>query len=177
LPLWLLAGVAYGAAGCAVALGPGYTIVNQQVSVNFVPSPQPVIRIEGVYQLKNDGNQPLTSLELRLPGRRRFHFSDPIAEWDKTALSFAPSPDNPRNVLLTFPQPWTVSSRHTLRLSVEYQRAESNEVALSFTPDALFLQPRVGAPNFFRARDFRNGGRAAEVVEFDCASPRRFPGA
>ncbi len=160
MPLWLLTGAAYGAAGCAVALGPGYTIVNQQVSVNFVPSPQPVIRIEGVYQLKNDGNQPLTSLELRLPGRRRFHFSDPIAEWDKTALSFAASPDNPRNVLLTFPQPWTVSSRHTLRLSVEYQRAESNEVALSFTPDAFFLPAQGWSPELLPARGiFATGGR------------------
>ena len=159
MPLWLLTGAAYGAAGCAVALGPGYTIVNQQVSVNFVPSPQPVIRIEGVYQLKNDGNQPLTSLELRLPGRRRFHFSDPIAEWDKTALSFAASPDNPRNVLLTFPQPWTVSSRHTLRLSVEYQRAESNEVALSFTPDAFFLPAQGWSPELLPARGiFATGG-------------------
>src|SRR5260370_32755337 len=99
----------------------------------FVPAPQPVIRIEGVYQLKNTGDQPLTSLELRLPGRRRFHFSEPSAQWDKTALTFSASTDNPRNVLLTFPQPWTVSSRHTLRLAVEYQRPDSNATALSFT--------------------------------------------
>ena len=49
---------------------------------------------------ENTGNQPLSSLELRLPGRRRFHFADPRAEWDKTALTFEPSPDNPRNVQL-----------------------------------------------------------------------------
>jgi hypothetical protein len=159
LPLWLLAAAAYSAAGCAVALGPGYTIVNQQISVNFVPAPQPVIRIEGVYQLKNDGNQPLTSLELRLPGRRRFHFSDPRAEWDNTALGFAVSPDNRRNVLLTFPQPWTVSSRHTLRLSVEYQGAASTELTLSFTPDAFFLPAQGWSPELLPARGiFATGG-------------------
>jgi len=159
LPLWLLAGAAYSAAGCAVALGPGYTIVNQQITVNFVANPQPVIRIEGVYQLKNDGNQPLTSLELRLPGRRRFHFSDPSAQWDNTAVTFAASPDNPRNVVLTFPQPWTVSSRHTLRLSVEYQRAAFNEVALSFTPDAFFLPAQGWSPELVPARGiFATGG-------------------
>jgi hypothetical protein len=159
LPLWLLAGAAYSAAGCAVALGPGYTIVNQQISVNFVPSPQPVIQLEGVYQLKNDGNQPLTSLEIRLPGRRRFHFSDPIAQWDKTTVTFAPSPDNPRNVILTFPEPWAVSSRHTLRLSVEYQRAAASDVALSFTPDAFFLPAQGWAPELLPARGiFATGG-------------------
>jgi len=159
LPLWLLAAAAYSAAGCSVALGPGYTIVNQQISVNFAPSPQPVIRLEAVYQLKNDGNRPLTSLELRLPGRRRFHFSDPSAQWDNIAVNFTPSPGNPRNVVLTFSQPWTVSSRHTLRLSVEYQRAESNEGALSFTPDAFFLPAQGWSPELLPARGiFATGG-------------------
>jgi len=160
LPLILLpAGVAYCAAGCAAALGPGYTIEKQQITVQFVPAPQPVIRIEGVYQLKNTGNQPLTSLELRLPGRRRFHFSGPGVHWDKTTLNFAASPDNPRNVLLTFPQPWTVSSRHSLRLSVEYQRPVSNEAALSFTADAFFLPAQGWSPELLPARGiFATGG-------------------
>ncbi len=153
LPLaLLLAGAAYCVAGCAAALGPGYTIVEQQITVQFVPAPQPVIRIEGVYQLKNTGNQPLTSLELRLPGRRRFHFSDPSARWDTTSLTFAVSPDNPRNVLLSFPQPWTVSSQHTLRLSVEYQRPGSDEAALSFTPDAFFLPAQGWSPELLPQR-------------------------
>jgi hypothetical protein len=154
----LFAGAAYCAAGCTAALGPGYTVVKQQITVQFVPAPQPVIRIEGIYQLKNTGNQPLTSLELRLPGRR-FHFSDPGAWWDKTSLSFAASPDNPRNVLLTFPQPWTVSSQHSLRLSVEYQRPASNETALSFTPDAFFLPAQGWSPELLPARGiFASGG-------------------
>jgi hypothetical protein len=151
--------VACCAAGCVAALGPGYTITRQQITVQFVSAAQPVIRIEGVYQLKNTGNQPLTSLELRLPGRRRFHFSDPIAQWDKAALNFTASPDNPRNVLVTFPQPWTVSSQHTLRLSVEYQRAGSNETALSFTPDAFFLPAQGWSPELLPARGvFATGG-------------------
>ena len=150
--------VTYVAYGCAAALGPGYTIVKQQVTVEFVPSPQPVIRIEGVYQLKNTGNQPLTSLELRLPGRR-FHFSDPAAQWDKSALTFAASPDNPRNVVLNFPQPWTVSARHTLRLTVEYQRPGYNETGLSFTPDAFFLPAQGWSPELLPARGiFATGG-------------------
>ncbi len=148
----LLAGAAYCVAGCAAALGPGYSIVKQQITVQFVPAPQPAIRIEGVYQLKNTGNQPLTSVELRLPGHRRFHFSDPSAHWDTTSLIFAASPDNPRNVLLTFPQPWTVSSQHTLRLSVEYQRPGSGETALSFTPDAFFLPAQGWSPELLPQR-------------------------
>ena len=148
----LLICVGYSVAGCAAALGPGYTIVRQQITVQFVPVPQPVIRIEGVYHLKNTGNQPLASLEVRLPARRRFHFSDPRAQWDTTSLDFAPSPDNPRNVLLTFPQPWTVSSQHTLRLSAEFQRPNSGEAALTFTPDAFFLPAQGWSPELLPQR-------------------------
>ena len=158
LSLLLLAGIAYFAAGCVAALGPGYTIVKQEITVQFIPA-QPVIRIEGVYQLRNTGNQPLTSLELRLPGRRRFHFSDPTAQWDKTALNFTTSPYNSRNVLLTVPQPWTVSSQHSLRLSVEYRQAASNEGALSFTSDAFFLPAEGWSPELLPARGvFATGG-------------------
>ena len=153
LPLFfLLATASYCIAGCVAALGPGYTILKQQITVQFVSSPQPLIRIEGVYQLKNTGNQPLTLVELRLPGRRRFHFSDSAARWDKTDLSFAPSPDNPRDVLLHLPQPWTVSSRHTLVLSVEYERPVSDENALSFAPDAFFLPAQGWSPELLPAR-------------------------
>jgi len=155
----LLAGLAYCAAGCTAALGPGYTIVNQRITVQFVPAAQPIIRIEGVYQLKNTGNQPLTSIELRLPGRRRFHFTDPRAEWDKDSLAFETSPDNPRDVLLNLHQPWTVSSQHTLRLLVEYHRSGAGETALSFTSDAFFLPAQGWSPELLPARGiFATGG-------------------
>ena len=158
MPLLLLAGVAPWAVGCVAALGPGYTITKQEITVQFVPA-QPAIRLDAVYQLKNTGNQPLASLELRLPGRRRFHFADPIALWDKTSLNFAASPDNPRNVLLTFPQPWTVSSQHTLRLSVQYQRASANDANFSFASDAFFLPAEGWSPELLPARGiFATGG-------------------
>jgi hypothetical protein len=142
--------------------------------VQFVPAPQPVIRIEGIYQLKNTGNQPLTSLELRLPGRR-FHFSDPSAQWDKTALGFATSPDNPRNVVLNFPQPWAVSAMHTLRLTVEYLRPGSNEPTLSFTPDAFFLPAQGWSPELLPARGiFATGGVPPKVWNLIVRVPGNF---
>jgi hypothetical protein len=152
LPTLPLAAAAYWAAACTAGFGPGYNIVKQELSVQFRREPEPVIRIEATYKLKNTGNQPLPSLELRLPGRRRFHFADPRAEWDKTVLNFEPSPDNPRNVQLQFPQPWKVSSLHTLHLSVEYQRATADEAVLSFTPDAFFLPAQGWSPELLPAR-------------------------
>ena len=154
-----LAAAAYWAAACTAAFGPGYTILQQELNVQFRSAPEPVIRIDATYKLKNTGNQPLSSLELRLPGRRRFHFTDPRAEWDKSALTFEPSPDNPRNVQLRLPQPWKVSSLHTLHLAVEYQRAAANEAVLSFTPDAFFLPAQGWSPELLPSRGiFATGG-------------------
>jgi hypothetical protein len=155
----VLAAVGYGAAGCTAAFGPGYTIDKQEISVRFVPAPEPRIHVEAAYQLRNDGNQPLSSIELRLPGRRRFHFADPHAEWDATYLALATSPANPRNVLLTFPQPWPVSQTHTLHLAVEYQPAAAGETTLSFAPDAFFLPAEGWSPELLPARGaFATGG-------------------
>ena len=155
----LLPTVACWSTACTAAFGPGYEIIKQELNVQFRSAPEPVIRIDATYQLKNTGNQPLSSLELRLPGRRRFHFADPRAEWDKTALGFEPSPDNPRNVQLKFPQPWKVSSRHTLHLAVEYQRTAADEAVLSFTPDAFFLPAQGWSPELLPARGiFATGG-------------------
>jgi hypothetical protein len=154
----VLAITGFGLCGCVAAFGPGYTIQKQSITVRFAAAPNPAIHIEAFYRVKNTGNQPLQSLELRLPGRRRFHFADPQATWDKTALTFETSPDNPRNVLLKLPQSWNVSAQHQLRLSVDYQPATSQE-NLSFTKDAFFLPAEGWSPQLLPARGiFATGG-------------------
>jgi len=170
----LLAGAAYGLCGCVAALGPGYTIQQQTISVEFAPAPSPVIHIEALYRLKNTGNQPLDSLELRLPGRRRFHFADPQASWDKAALAFEASPDNPRNVLLKFPRAWMISAQRELRLSVAYQPA-STQTNLSFTPSAFFLPAEGWSPELLPARgSFATGGVPPDKWDLIVKVPESF---
>src|ERR1700719_5123200 len=48
-----LAAAAYWAAACTAAFGPGYDIVKQELRVQFQPAPEPIIRIDATYQLKN----------------------------------------------------------------------------------------------------------------------------
>ena len=150
---------AFWAAACTAAFGPGYTIEKQQIEVRFLADPQPTIHIDATYRLFNNGNQPLSSLELRLPARRRFHFAGPQAEWDGHSLPLGDSPDNPRNTLLTFREPWTVSAKHTLRLSIEYHPAPPGEHTFSFSPDAFFLPAEGWSPQLLPARGaFATGG-------------------
>jgi hypothetical protein len=147
-------------AGCTAAMGPGYSIEKQEIDVHFISDPQqPAIHIDCVYHLRNDGNQPLTVLEIRLPGRRRFHAAEAQAEWDGQAISFQSSPDNTRNVVLNFPEPWTISANHTLRLSADYHPAPPGEHTFSFTPDAFFLPAEGWSPQLLPARGaFATGG-------------------
>jgi hypothetical protein len=145
--------------GCAASLGPGYVIDKQEINVQFTPDQQPAIHVDANYRLRNNGNQPLTTVEMRLPGRRRFHTVDPHIEWDASALTTTTSPDNPRNVIIKLPESWTVTASHTLRLSVDFQPAAPGEPALSFSSDAFFLPAEGWSPQLLPARGaFATGG-------------------
>jgi hypothetical protein len=149
----------YWAASCAAALGPGYTIDKQEIRVHFVADPQPGIRMEAEYRLRNTGNRPLSSLELRLPSPRRFHLADLHADWDSQAVTLPPSQANPRNVLVTFPQAWPTSASRTFHISLTIQSAEAAESTLSFSPDAFFLPAEGWSPQLLPARGiFATGG-------------------
>lgn len=136
--LLFLAVFSFWAASCAVPLGPGYSIEKQQIRVQFVPKPEPHIRIEADYLLKNTGNRPLSELELRLPANR-FHSNELRAAWDGSGLTLGSSAENPQNALILFAEPWTMLARHTLHLSAEFLPAGKGETGLSVSNDAFFL--------------------------------------
>jgi hypothetical protein len=145
--------------GCTAALGPGYSIEKQEIEIHFLPAPEPTIHLDATYHLRNDGIRPLTTLELRLPGRRRFHFADPSIEWDGRAVTLDISPDNRRNSILKLSDPWKVSEDHTLKLSVEYKQAGPGEHSFSFASDAFFLPSEGWSPQLMPARGaFAKGG-------------------
>jgi hypothetical protein len=155
----LLAAAGFWSVGCTAALGPGYTIEKQEVRVGFLPGPEPKILLESDYQLRNSGTRPLFSLELRLPGRRRFHVGAANADWDGTVLAVENSPANPRNTLLKFPGVWQVSTSHTLHLSAEILQPDPGEPSLSFAPDAFFLPAQGWSPELLPAEGlFPTGG-------------------
>jgi hypothetical protein len=52
-------------AGCAVPLGPGFGIERQEVSLDYTSGD--VAQVRAVYRLRNEGNEPLEKLQLRLP--------------------------------------------------------------------------------------------------------------
>jgi hypothetical protein len=144
---------------CTAPFGPGYTIDKQDVNVHFQSGPPPRISIESTYQLTNTGTQPLSALELRLPGRRRFKSSNVDLTWDGQILTAEQSPANARNTLLTLPRAWTVSDRHSLHITMTFQTSVQGESYLDFAPDAFFLPAQSWAAELLPARGiFATGG-------------------
>jgi len=137
-------------AGCAAPLGPGYVVQQQEIRVSFSSQPQPRLQISAKYRLQNTGNQPLDSLDVRLPGGRfrpdSFQFS-----WDAAPLSHNVSPDNPRDTELRFAELWKAGEAHTLELSSEFASATGDD-ALSFSADAFYLPAQGWTPQLPQAR-------------------------
>jgi hypothetical protein len=174
-PRLFLLGAAVWAASCATTPGPGYTIERQQIRVQFVSAAEPRIRIEAEYHLKNTGNQPLHELELRLPGRRRFHYENPHTNWDATAVTAQNSSENPRNSLISLPEPWTMMARHTLHLSVEYLPPDAGETGLSLTKDAFYLPAQGWSPELLPPSGlFGSGGVPPKKWELLVRVPESF---
>ena len=142
-----------------MALGPGYSIEKQEIRVQFLAGPDRRIRVDSDYQLRNTGNQPLSSIELRLPWSSGFHVTDAQAAWDGAALAEQNSAANPRNTLLALPQRWTVSQRHTLHLSAEFQSSAAGQAGFRFAADAFSLPSEGWAPQLLPSQGlFATGG-------------------
>jgi len=130
--------------GCAAVLGPGYLVENQEIKVSFTQQPSLRIHVSAEYHLKNTGNRPLDSLDVRLPGQR-FHPASISLSWDGGPLPRESSPDNPRDTLLRFSQPWSIGDSHSLK--VEYDIASlSGEGAIGFSADAFYLPAEGWTP-------------------------------
>ena len=90
-------------------------------------------------------------------------------------LTTGVSTERPRNALISLPQQWKVSARHTLRLSVEYLPAATGETALSFTADAFFLPAEGWSPELLPSRGlFATGGVPPKQWEMNVSVPDGF---
>jgi len=141
---------AYWLAGCAASLGPGYLVQRQEIRVSFSPGPQPLLRIVAEYRLQNTGNQPLDSLDVRLPGRR-YRPGEFQVSWDANPLPNNVSPDNPRDTELRFAQLWKIGETHTLKFSYELASATGDD-AVGFSSDAFYLPSEGWTPQLPQAR-------------------------
>ena len=162
--------------GCTASFGPGYTIEKQDIDVHFEPGPPPHISIKSNYQLRNTGTRPLSVLELRLPGRRRFKTANVTIEWDGHALPADQSPEYARGTTLTLPHSWAISDSHALGIAMDLETASGGGVQyLGFAPDAFFLPAQGWAPELLPALGaFATGGVPPRKWDLTVHVPSRF---
>jgi len=170
----LAAGAGLWLSGCAAPLGPGFLVQQQEIRVDFSPQPQPVIRIAAEYRLQNTGNQPLDSVDVRLPGRR-FRPHSMQALWDTASLATNVSPDNARDTELRFSELWKIGETHTLKLSYEISATSAGGDSLGFSPDAFYLPAEGWTPQLPQARGvFGFGGVPPKQWPLIVSVPQRF---
>ncbi|MGC2284415.1 MAG: hypothetical protein WA542_04120 [Candidatus Acidiferrum sp.] len=127
--------------------------------MQFDPGPPPRIRADADYELRNTGNQPLSSIEVRLSARRRFRIAQSEALWDGASLTEQNVAAMPRDTLLLLSGMWNVGERHTLHLYSEFQTPAAGETGFSFSSDAFFLPSQGWAPELLPSEGlFATGG-------------------
>ena len=115
--------------------------------------------MDATYKLRNLGRRPLSSLNLRLPGRRRFDLASSQAAWDGSPIAEKNSDVNPRETVLPLPKVWAAKQVRTLRLSAEFKSPAAGETGFSFAPDAFFLPSEGWMPELLPAEGlFGTGG-------------------
>src|SRR5215831_5935348 len=163
----------YWLAGCATPFGPGYAVREQKIQVRFSPQARPLLEITAQYRLENTGNQPLDSLDVRLPGRRYRPDALEIS-WDRAPLAHNVSSDNPRDTELRFPQLWKVGEIHTLELSYRLASATLEDTA-GFSADAFYLPSEGWTPQLPQARGlFGFGGVPPREWPLTITVPQEF---
>lgn len=134
-------------AGCAVPLGPGFGIERQEVSFDYIGGD--VARVRAVYRLRNDGNEPLERLDVRLPhGLANFRatvdgrLADPLLA--ESYVEDAPAAERRAAATFTFSPPLALKRR--FELALEYTAPVGARRAAAQPDAAAFYLP---AENWF----------------------------
>jgi len=132
--------------GCALALGPGYTIQKQNLELRFIPSPEPHLAVHGAYQLVNSGNQPLEAIRITLPPSEAFHRQGTVAHWNNQSVSLqelspASLSEQRDTIELRWPEAWRRKQKRTLILDYEVSSGSHLGSFLAVSPDTFFAYP------------------------------------
>lgn len=149
--------------GCAVPLGPGYTIQKQTLDLHFLPAPQPHFVVDASFDLKNSGNQPLQSLRIVLPPADAIHRTATSAEWNHQPVETKTVPATPADrgdsLEVTLPESWPMKQTRSLTLHYELSTGSHLGSFLSAGSETFFAYPGSWNPELFPPKHlFGTGG-------------------
>ena len=180
-PLFLaLLPAIFHSAGCGVALGPGYTIEQQNFELHFVSAPEPHLAVRCTYQLRNTGNQPLQRIRIVVPPAEAFHRAGTVAEWNGKPLEVEPvggaaATDIGDTVELRWNEAWNLKQKRTLVLSYELSTGSHLGSFLAVAPETFFAYPGSWNPALLAPQGvFGTGGTAPKRWNISIRVPPGF---
>ncbi len=152
--------------GCAVPLGPGYSIQKQTLELRYLPSPQPHVSVHASFALKNSGNQPLSSIRVMLPPAVEFHRSATSVRWNDQPVELqvvsAASPADRSDALkVPLPQEFAIKKQGSLILDYELTTGSHLGSFLAASPESFFVYPDSWNPTLLPPKHFFGAGGAA----------------
>jgi hypothetical protein len=139
--------LAWWAAGCAVALAPGYKTVKETRTIRFIPGSPSELRIHLHYQLKNSGTTDLPFLDINFPDARTFGRNNLRAEWDGREADLRELPeeyraDHPDTRRIAFEQPWARGRSHDLDIEYAFRSPDDFGPRITIGDETFHLSAR-----------------------------------
>ncbi len=109
--------------GCGAALAPGYTVVKETRTVEFVPGSPPALKVNLQYGLKNTGTTALDFVDVTFPDESAFGTRDVRVQWDGHPIDLRAVPEDYRQDeqntrRIQFEAPW--ARGRTGKLDIDY---------------------------------------------------------
>ncbi|HKM89399.1 MAG TPA: hypothetical protein VJX29_02205 [Candidatus Acidoferrales bacterium] len=167
-------GVALVAAGCAVPLGPGYTVERQRFEVAFVSAPRPHLDVRATWRVKNTGDRALSAVEVKLPDAETQGRSG--TRLDSGGSELTPAQTEAGNtVSIAFPSPLAVKAKQEIGVSYELNGIPRDGAAVVVKESGFVLPPGEWAPSLVPPKgSFARGGEPPKQWEMTVRVPSGF---
>jgi len=137
---------ALAAAGCAVPLGPGYTVERQRFEVAYVSAPRPHVNVRATWRVKNTGDRPLSAVEAKLPDVKTHGRSEVRVESGGSEAAESQA-EAGNTVSIALQTPLAVKAKQEISVSYELAGGAGAGAGVVVEESAFVLPPGDWAPS------------------------------
>lgn len=173
---WLACASALWLSACAVPLGPGYTIEQQQIEVHFVSAPEPHLEVRASYRLKNTGSQQLSFLVAGMPDARAYGREKLHVQLDGREIAPQTSSDSQGDrIRIPFDPPLLQKQKRELVVAYDLAAGAASDYGMAFGQEAFYLKPHGWYPDLLPPKGaFAKGGERPGPAQVTARVPRGF---
>jgi hypothetical protein len=161
---------------CAVPLGPGYIVEEQQFTVRYMAASPPSLHLRATYRLRNSGDRELSFVEVLLPGEQSSGRRGLRVWLDEREVTPQPAGELVSPALrIPFDPPWPQKQRHNLVLEYELAPGPRGNASLAVMEESFHLSDPGAFPVLQSPRGiFAEGGVPPEQWRLLVQVPQDF---